>query len=301
MIRIKRWVRNFFGFSRSQTNAFLVLLPLMIILIFSEPVWRWWVTGRAQDYSNDKQKLDSLIALWDVKDSTLTEPDEQKIKPSFFSFDPNKASINDLQTLGFSKGIASRMVRYREKGGVFRIKSDVLKMYGVDSAHYQQLYAFIALPEKQESKSPFESKPKTFTKKSVEKFDLNLADTAQLKKIYGIGEKLSLRILKYRDALGGFIAMDQMKEIYGLDSAVVNRLLKQAFIDSGFTVSKININSISEKELAIHPYISNKEAKAIVAYRFQHGEFRALTDIGNILGVDAETIRKIAPYLKFND
>ncbi len=301
MLKVKRWVRNFFGFSRSQTNAFLVLLPLMIILIFSEPVWRWWATSRIEDFSSDRKKLDSLIALWDVKDAIEQESKEPKVQSKFFSFDPNRVSIDDLQSLGFSKKVSSRMIHYREKGGVFRIKSDVLKMYGVDTVHYQKLYAFIALPEKAEFKSSFKDTPKIVEKKSIERFDLNFADTAQLKKIYGIGEKLSLRIVKYRNALGGFIGMDQLKEIYGLDTTVVNRLLKQSFIESGFSPSKININTISEKDLAIHPYISGKEAKAIVAYRFQHGEFRALMDIGNILGADAETIRKIAPYLKFND
>lgn len=301
MIRIKRWVRNFFGFSRSQTNAFLILLPLMVIIIFSEPAWRWWVTNRTPDYSSDRQKLDSLIALWDVNDSVPKGSNEKEIKPVFFSFNPNKASTDDLLALGFSKSVSSRMVRYREKAGVFKVKSDILKIYGVDSSHYAQLYAFINLPEKHETKPVFESTFKPSTKKSAEKFNLNLADTAQLKRIYGIGEKLSLRIIKYRDALGGFIEVNQLSEVYGLDTAVVNRLTKQSFIDSGFSPSQININTISENELAIHPYISNKEAKAIVAYRFQHGEFRALEDIGNILGVDAETIRKIEPYLKFND
>ncbi len=301
MIKVKRWVRNFFGFSRSQTNAFLILLPLMIVLIFSEPVWRWWITNRTEDYSQDRLKLDSLIALWDVRDSIPKGSNKQKIKPRFFSFNPNKASSDDLQALGFSQSASNRMIHYREKGGIFKVKSDVLKMYGVDTVHYRQLYTFISLPEKSESKPAFESKFKPFEKKSIEKFNLNLADTAQLKKIYGIGEKLSLRILKYRDALGGFIVMDQLKEVYGLDSAIVNRLVKQSFIPDGFNPAKININTLSEKELAIHPYISNKEAKAIVSYRFQHGEFKALADIGNILGVEAETIRKIAPYLKFND
>jgi DNA uptake protein ComE-like DNA-binding protein len=273
----------------------------MIVIIFSEPAWRWWITNRARDYTKDRHKLDSLIALWDVKDSIPKGITEKEIKPLLFSFNPNKASIDDLQTLGFSKRVSNRMVRYREKGGVFKIKSDVLKMYGIDTAHYEQLYAFIDLPEKYESKAAFELKFKPVTKKSIEKFNLNLADTAQLKKIYGIGEKLSLRIVKYRDALGGFIEMNQLAEVYGLDTVVVNRLIKQSFIDTGFNAVKININTITEQELAIHPYISNKEAKAIVAYRFQHGEFGALADIGNILAVDAETIRKIAPYLKFND
>jgi competence protein ComEA len=301
MIRIKRWIRNFFGFSRSQTNAFLVLLPLMIVIIFSEPAWRWWMTNRTEDYSKDRQKLDSLIALWDVKDSIPKEFSEKEIKPPLFSFNPNNASTGDLQALGFSKRVSSGIIRYREKGGVFRIKTDVLKMYGIDTAHYERLYDFIDLPEKRDSKPALESKFKPASKKSVEKFNLNFADTTQLKKIYGIGEKLSLRIVKYRDALGGFIEMNQLSEVYGLDTAVVNRLIKQSFIDNEFNPVKININTITEQELAIHPYISNKEAKAIVAYRFQHGEFGALADIGNILGVDAETIRKIAPYLKFND
>jgi competence protein ComEA len=301
MIKIKRWIRNFFGFSRAQTNAFLILLPLIIILIFSEPVWRWWVTNRTEDYSQDRQKLDSLIALWDVKDSISKRSNEKINKPKFFSFNPNNVSSDDLQKLGFSKSASNRMIHYREKGGVFKIKSDVLKMYGVDTAHYKQLYAFISLPEKSEPKPAFEPAFKHFEKKSIEKFNLNLADTVQLKKIYGIGGKLSLRIVKYRDALGGFIVMDQLKEVYGLDSTIVNRLAKQAFIAHDFNPFKININTIGEKELAIHPYLSNKEARAIVAYRFQHGEFKALTDIENILGVEAETIRKIAPYLKFND
>ncbi|MEO7989941.1 MAG: helix-hairpin-helix domain-containing protein [Chryseolinea sp.] len=273
----------------------------MIILIFSEPVWRWWITNRTEDYSQDRQKLDSLIALWDVQDSIPKGSYERIMRPKFFSFNPNKASVDDLITLGFSKSASNRMIHYREKGGAFKVKSDVLKIYGVDTTHYQQLYSFIALPEKLEFRPALELKSKSFAKKSIEKFNLNLADTAQLKKIYGIGEKLSFRILKYRDALGGFIAMDQLKEVYGLDSTIVNRLEKQSFVESGFNPSKININTIGEKELAIHPYISNKEAKAIVAYRFQHGEFKALADIGNILGVEAETIRKIAPYLKFND
>ena len=301
MIKIRRWVRNFFGFSSAQTNAFLILLPLMAILIFSEPVWRWYVTNRVTDFSSDNQKLDSLIVLWDVKDSSHLAAIEQESVQQLFSFNPNIATRIELQSLGFSKKVSDRMLHYREKGGVFRIKSDVLKIYGVDSAFYQLLYSFITLPEKSEIKSFFISKPKTFVKKTSERFNINVADTAQLKKIYGIGEKLSVRIVKYREALGGFIVMDQLEEVYGLDSGVVNQLRKKAYLEDGFRPTKIQINTIGEKELAIHPYISNKAAKSIVTYRFQHGDFRTISDIGNILGVDAETIRKIEPYLKFND
>ena len=87
-------------------------------------------------------------------------------------------------------------------------------------------------------------------KKAPEKFDLNNADTSQLKKIYGIGDKLSMRILKYRDVLGGFVGMDQLKEVYGLDSLVINRLIENSTIQNEFQPKKININTASEKQLS---------------------------------------------------
>lgn len=301
MLRFKHWIKNFFGFSRSQVNGFIILLPLVTVCIFSEPLWHWWISKRPVDFTADQAKLDSLVALWNPEKAENVNYDVQK--PKFFTFDPNSISNEDFIDLGFSPNLASRITRYREKGGKFRIKSDLLKIYGLDSTFYRQLLPFIALPDqhqKIEKKKRFE-KEKAFTvKKEVEKFDLNGADTTQLKKIYGVGDKLSLRIVKYRDIVGGFVAMDQLKEIYGLDSAVVNRLLEASFLDENFKPVRININTASEKQLAAHPYLK-KAAKAIVAYRFQHGDFKTLEDIRNISSLEEKTIQKIRPYLKVND
>ena len=136
--------------------------------------------------------------------------------------------------------------------------------------------------------------------KAPEKFDLNNADTSQLKKIYGIGDKLSMRILKYRDVLGGFVDMDQLKEVYGLDSLVIDRLIENSTIQNEFQPKKININTASEKQLSTHPYLS-KVAKAIVSYRFQHGDFKAVEDIRNVSSLNEKTVQRIIPYLKVND
>ena len=137
-------------------------------------------------------------------------------------------------------------------------------------------------------------------KKALEKFDLNNADTSQLKKIYGIGDKLSMRILKYRDVLGGFVDMDQLKEVYGLDSLVIDRLIENSTIQNEFQPKKININTASEKQLSTHPYL-NKVAKAIISYRFQHGDFKAVEDIRNVSSLDEKSVQRIIPYLKVND
>jgi DNA uptake protein ComE-like DNA-binding protein len=154
-----------------------------------------------------------------------------------------------------------------------------------------------AVKKQEQTNAP---KGKILEHKAVEKFDLNVADTAQLKKIYGVGEKLSMRIIKYREALGGFVSMNQLREVYGLDSLVIDRLEKASEIKPNFSPRKMDINVATEKELKDHPYLS-KVAKALVSYRFQHGAFKAVSDIRSISSLDENTIQKITPYLQVGD
>ena len=273
-------------------------------MLFSEPIWHWWISTNPPDSQRDRAKLDSLVALWDHQNGQgdMDEPEPQKL--DLFHFDPNTATAKDLLALGFMPNLATRITRYREKGGKFRTKSDLLKIYGVDSAFYERVYPFISLPERlaitKKGAKKYEQKNVLIVKKAAEKFDLNNADTSELKKIYGIGDKLALRILKYREALGGFVDMNQLKEVYGLDSLVINRLSENSTIQNEFQPKKININAASEKQLSSHPYL-NKVAKAIVSYRFQHGNFRAVEDIRNVGSIDEKSIQRVIPYLKVND
>jgi competence ComEA-like helix-hairpin-helix protein len=301
MRRFKYWIKDFFGFSRSQVNGFVVLLVLITLMLFSEPIWHWWISKQPHDLRSDKACLDSLVALWE-SDKVPEIPDSLNREPSLFYFDPNKTTVESFIALGFSQREATRIIRYREKGGKFRIKSDLLKIYGVDSTFYLRIHAFIALPERapiQNEHKPSE-RPILTVKKAFEKFDLNTADTSQLKAIYGIGEKLSLRIVKYRDVLGGFVTTDQLKEVYGLDSIVIDRLIENSIMRTDFQPIKVNINTASEKQLSRHPYLS-KVAKAIVAYRFQHGDYKSVEEIRQITNLEERTIEKIVPYLKVTD
>ncbi len=303
MIWIKRWVKDFFFLSHSQVNGFFVLVPLLALILFSAPAWKWIKSQRPKDYTKDHAKLDSLVALWDKPKHAINEApsatDVVRIRRSLF--DPNYADSQKLTSLGFSSALSHRIVRYREKGGRFRIKSDVLKIYGMDSSLYHQLVDYIDLPTNIQSGRKQDSVMLAPLVRIIPTFDLNQADTLQLKGVYGIGQKLSARIVKYRDALGGFVTMDQVSEIYGLDSAVVKRLATASFIDSTFQPRKLNINTAEERELAAHPYLKKTVARSIVTYRFQHGEFKSLGDLSNIHALDPETIRKIAPYLTLEE
>ena len=140
--------------------------------------------------------------------------------------------------------------------------------------------------------------PRHFPSKATkETFDLNVADSVALDGVYGIGPALARRIISYRDKLGGFILEEQLYEVWGLDSSVVTRAMEQAVIAADFVPRRIKINTATELELASHPYIRHKTARVIVAYRFQHGNFSSIEDLGKTIFIDAKNFDRIKPYL----
>lgn len=297
MKTLRKWIRDLFGFSGREVNGFLILLPLMLILVVAMPMYTSWNSRRTDDFSQEVRVLDSLLAFWEKE-----RREEVPIVPAreFFTFDPNRASEDDLRRLGFTVTLAKRIASYRQKGGQFRVKSDLLKIYGVDSTFYEQLRAYIRLPDKIDHKR---RKTKTTTTATNARsatrthFDLNTADTTILKSVYGIGPVLASRIVRFRERLGGFVSPEQLGEVYGLDSATVTRILDVAFITSDFMPTKININHAGEEELARHPYISKSMARAIVTYRFQHGTFGSPAELLNFPQLKAENAARAMPYL----
>lgn len=303
MNSIKKWIRDVFGFSGNEINGFLILIPILLLLIISEPIYSSLIANHRNEYLHDAAKLDSLTARWHIHpaDSSKTF---LKTKP--VPFNPNTASPEQLQTLGFSRISANRIAAYRQKGGTFKIKSDLNKIYGLDSALYKKLYNYIQLPSEgprgNRSRSFQESGFKSLKRKPLqETFDINTADTTLFKTVYGIGSTLAARIVKFRDGLGGFIKVDQLYEVYGLDSLVVSRLLEVGFIGEGFVPIKININTAPEKDLATHPYIRYKIARALVTHRFQHGSFTDVGDIKQVSIINPEAVERFLPYIKLKD
>lgn len=238
MNRIRLFIRFLFGFSRTETNAFLVLLPLMLIVVTAEPVYQtYFMSNKPDDFQDrqDRKAIDSLRAIWSVPKENPTKKKE-KFRDSTRSF-PYKKS------------------------------------------EFKQSYA------------------KREPKKQLPRFDLNLADTTQLKSIYGIGTVIARRIVTYRQNLGGFVAYNQLYEVWGLDSAVVAKLTDRSVIAPDFTPNKLAINRCSEQELARHPYLRNKLARTIVNYRLQHGNFVSINDLRKINVIEEKIFLRIEPYI----
>jgi competence protein ComEA len=292
---LRHQIKSFFGFSRAQTNGFVALLMIISIALFSKPLYHAWVSNRPIDFSKERKVLDSLTAQWNLQQLEVSKIAANKeVVVTLFAFNPNTVKEDELKALGFSSRLTKGLINYRMKGGEFRVKSDVKKLYGMDSAFYNTLAPYIVLPEK----ITYEKNLTSFTKKEKPAaFNLNEADTAQFQSIYGIGPTLAKRIVKYREGLGGFVNNEQLKEVYGLDSTVVSKLLKASFLTEDFTPRKININIAEESMLSAHPYFSKKIAKTIVTYRFQHGKFQSVDDLRRIETLDKKVLDKIYPYL----
>jgi competence ComEA-like helix-hairpin-helix protein len=111
----------------------------------------------------------------------------------------------------------------------------------------------------------------------------------------GIGAKLSARILQFRNKLGGFHSVEQVKETYALHDSVFQKIAPYLKLHTGIT--PININEATIDQLKAHPYIRYHLANAIVQYRTQHGAYRTIEDVKKIMIVDEQIFAKMAPYL----
>jgi DNA uptake protein ComE-like DNA-binding protein len=212
-------------------------------------------------------------------------------------FDPNTASFDLLKSNGIPVHLAQRIISYREKGGQFRKKEDLIKIYGMNDELYATLSPHISIPP---TKTYVKTKPSNheFKKKHIiTAFDINTADTSAFKQIRGVGTTLSNRIVKFRDQLGGFISTNQLNQVYGLEPEVIDSILSYGSISSDFTPMQVNINTDTIRHLSQHPFINYRLAKAVVNYRRQHGKFKELDQLKKIHLLDDSTYNKIQPYL----
>ncbi|MGB7396003.1 MAG: helix-hairpin-helix domain-containing protein [Pricia sp.] len=127
--------------------------------------------------------------------------------------------------------------------------------------------------------------------------DLNTATAEELRSVYGIGAKLSARIVKFRDRLGGFLVDDQLYDVYGLEPEVVERALKKFRVISRPNIQKININKATAQELSELVYIQKPVAERILNYRNDNGSITSLEELRNIEDFPSERIPRIALYL----
>jgi len=125
--------------------------------------------------------------------------------------------------------------------------------------------------------------------------DINSADSLQWIALPGIGPAFAKRILAYREKLGGFYSVNQLKEVYGIDSLWVNAQMKNLQTGQG-VYRKLSLQKTEWKDFR-HPYLPYSQAKIYLSYRKQHPEVNTFQDLDKILLLDKNIWNKLRPYL----
>ncbi|MFN3917066.1 MAG: ComEA family DNA-binding protein [Flavobacteriales bacterium] len=150
----------------------------------------------------------------------------------------------------------------------------------------------------------FEKKSRADEKSRVEKkpsskqlvVELNSATQHDLKQLKGIGDKLSERIIKYREKLGGFISVEQLSEVYGIEQELLTELTLQIRINNQI-IRKIKISEADFKTLVSHPYIDKEMANRILNCKKQ-GNASSLDRLKDCLAPSSVSLEKIFKYLE---
>jgi DNA uptake protein ComE-like DNA-binding protein len=203
-------------------------------------------------------------------------------------FNPNKANFVELKKFGFSNYQAKNLIKYRDKGGVFKKVDDVLKIYGIDSIFFKTIETHIQIENQIET--PVKEKIV-----EVSKIELNEVDSAGLVKLPGIGSVYAIRIIKYRELLGGYYSKKQLLEVYNFPEDTFLNIKKFISVDS-LLIRKIRINFAEFKDLLRHPYLDKKQVEAILYYKENNGAFESISTLQLIDEIDPITYSKIKPY-----
>jgi competence protein ComEA len=235
---------------------------------------------RLEPYINLSQEESQARLAAKPKD--LSEP---------FDFDPNLVTKSELLKLGLSQKAANNLINYREKGAKFFKKEDFKKIWGISPEDYARLEPYIIT-------KPFASNdtPKSYSKNLDIRVNVNTATSEDFQELQGIGQKTADRIVKFRNALGGFISIEQVGDTWGFKKETFYNL-KPQFIITTESIKRINLNTTTVDELRSHPYLKWREANTIVEYRTQHGDFESVEDLQEIKIIDKTLYSKIVPYL----
>lgn len=229
---------------------------------------------------------------------------EVREKPQRFPFDPNTADSITLSRLGLRQWQVRNILKYRQKGGKFRKPTDFERLYGLSPSEYKSLEPYIRIADeglgnenmrKEEGvRMTVDSMNYIVKMKEGETLELNSADTTELKKVPGIGSAYAKAIVNYRNRLGGYANVEQLKEISGLPEKALG-----FFTIGKAEVKRIDVNKMTIDQLKRHPYLNFYQARSIVEHRRLHGPLRSVAEMRLMNDFTEKDIERLLPYLKF--
>lgn len=303
---IFKQLREIFVFTRKERNGILLLLFILFLTLCVDIALPFILPEKEYDVSSWKEEAQKYY--------TAIPPVAVAEKITFKGvIDPNFAGLTELTEMGIPSGLASNWVKYLQKGGHFKKKEEVMKLYGMTDNLYKKVQgnlqitehtvpvnrkAGMARPNAAEISGPIRKdtlwKNRDNELKNIPSIEVNRADSVQLEALPGIGPVLASRIIKFRRLLGGFYEIGQLKEIYGMSEELWTKSSTRLHADPS-EIKKIDVNFLSLSELGRHPYIGFRQARKIVKRRDNSGKFTQIADLALLFSADS--LQHLVPYL----
>lgn len=285
--------KSYFNYTASQRNGIFLLLFIVVVL----ELLYFFVDFTSQEQLNPAKQ--QWLSLQTKIDSAKNE--KKTYVPKIYPFNPNFITDYKGYRLGMTVEEIDRLLEFRKTNQYVNSAAEFQEVTKISDSLLKAISPYFKFPDWVKNKKEFKAYPKPTldTKPRKEILDINMASREDLKKIYGIGDGLSERILNEKEKFGGFVSMDQMAFIWGLSPEVIEKLNQDFKVSKPPQVKKINVNTASLKELSQFPYFRYALAKAIVTQRSMKGEIKNIEDLTKIKDFPAEKVNIIVLYLEF--
>ena len=303
------WLRRLLSFSKGERIAVFTILAVILVLLVLCIV-RPFKPEQNEMVLHD---LDSLLMMREaaLKEFQMNENEKvtqvNELNP--FPFNPNTMTEEEGLKMGLTDRQVRNIINYRESGGHFYSKKDLGRLYTISESDFEQLEPFIVLPVvsretrtgREQAKSK-EMKRGTESEKTVKKeipiVDVNVVDSATLVELPQIGSYTAGRIVSYREKLGGFISLEQLREVKGIDSARYEAIFPYLRLEN-VEIKQLDVNRSDFKTLVNHPYLNYNQVKTIVNHREKKGMIKNWTQLQTVVGEKEPINPLVERYLKY--
>ncbi len=289
-------MKSHFQFTNKQRNGIFLLLS---IIVLAQCIYSF------ADFSKDEIPVnhEELDVFRNELDS-LRLVEIVNSKPKIYPFNPNYITDYKGYTLGMSNEEIDRLHIFRDGNQWVNSPKEFQQVTKVSDSLLGEISPYFKFPDwvtnpKSKTKSysttySNSNSPKTFAKK----IDLNKATASQLQKVYGVGEKLSERIIKERNKFtGGFIADVQLSEVWGLTPEVIERIKNDFTVKTPRVINQYNLNTATRDELVTIQYIDYEVANNIIEERTLRDGFKSLEELTKVDDFPIKKIEIIKLYL----
>ncbi|MGC1471893.1 MAG: helix-hairpin-helix domain-containing protein [Psychroserpens sp.] len=287
-------MKSHFTFTKQQRSGIFLLVALIVAV---QCVY-FFVDFSTEEIESDSRR----IAQFRAEIDSLRQVKLINSQPKIYPFNPNYITDYKGYKLGMSNEEIDRLHAFRTTNKWVNSAEEFQRVTKVSDTLLSEISPYFKFPEwvtNPKPKSTYsnsfsaDSKPKTFAQKQ----DLNTASAAQLKRVYGIGEKLSERIVAYRTKYGEFVADAQLQDVYGLSPEVLDRVLNDFTVKTAKPIVKININTATIEQLVTIKYIDYEVANEIIEQRTLREGFKSLDELTKVKDFPIKKSEIIKLYL----